>query len=117
MGIEDCFQIPAEKRTSFIEKNILAHLPEDVKDSARQRVTKIINAYVGQDLNALSVLAYAAEKGNFDEFVEKLEKHNQESLKYVHPEARTNAQVPGAIRAENFFLDCYKALNIKPNNN
>ena len=73
-----------------------------------------MSLYEGQDLNALSVLAYAAERGRFDEFLEKLEKHYEESLGYVHPEARRVAQIPGAVRAENFFIKCYESLGIKP---
>jgi len=48
------------------------------------------------------------------EFAKKLEGHYQESLQYVHPEARRIARVPGAVRAEAFFLDCYKSMGIEP---
>ncbi len=76
--------------------------------SEKSRATSIVTDYVGLDADALSVLAYAAWQGRFDEFAKKIEKHYQESLSYVHPEARSIAQIPGAVRAERFFLSCYK---------
>ena len=117
MSIDTCFQVPKEARTTFIEKNIAGKLSLAVRDSAIQRATKIVNNYVGLDLNALSVLAYAAERGKFDEFANKLEEHYKSSLTYVHPEARRVAQIPGAFRAELFFLECYKDMGIKPSKN
>jgi hypothetical protein len=115
MANEDLFEVRKDKRDLFIDDTILAKLPEEKRNSAKDISIKIINDYVGQDLNALSVLAYAAKDGRFDEFVEKLETHYQKILKYVHPEARKLANVPGAVRTENFFLECYKSLGIKPN--
>ena len=114
MSIDTCFIVPEEARIAFIDDNIIGKLPEDSRESAKDRATKIVNDYVGQDLNALSVLAYASERGRFDEFAERLEGHYQESLQYVHPEARRIAQVPGAVRAEAFFLDCYNSIGIEP---
>ena len=117
MGVEECFEVKKEARTVFIDNNIVARLPKNIREAAKQRATEIVDAYVGQDVNALSVLAYAAERGKFDEFAAKLEAHYSESLKYVHPEARKIAQIPGAVRAERFFLECYQALGIKPSSN
>ena len=54
---------------------------------------------------------YAAEIGRFDEFAERLERHYQDSLKYVHPEARRVA-IPGALRAESFILQCYWDMGV-----
>jgi transposase len=112
--LEDCFQIDKEARTSFIEKSILGKLSSAERVALENRIKGIVTNYVGQDLNALSVLAYAAERGRITEFIEKLEKHYEDSLRYVHPEARKLAAVPGAVRAEKFFVDCYKGLGIKP---
>lgn len=117
MGVEECFEVKKETRTAFIEKNIAVHFPENVRYSAKQRAIEIVEAYVGQDVNALSVLCYAAERGKFDEFAEKLETHWSESPQYVYPEARKIAQIPGAVRAERFFLECYHALGIQPSSN
>jgi predicted unusual protein kinase regulating ubiquinone biosynthesis (AarF/ABC1/UbiB family) len=114
MSLDTCFIVPEEARTAFIDDNIVGKLPEDSRESAKDKAIRIVNDYVGQDLNALSVLAYATERGRFDEFVEKLEGHYQESLQYVHPEARRIARVPGAVRAEAFFLNCYKSMGIEP---
>ena len=113
MSIDTCFMIPEEVRTTFIE-HIVGKLPEEVRESAKSRATKIVTDYVGQDENALSVLAYAAEQGRFDEFAKKLEEHYQENLQFVHPEARMNTQFPGVVRAERFFLECYESMGIEP---
>lgn len=114
MSIDTYFMISEEERIAFIDKNIVEKLPEDVREGVKIRATKIVTDYIGQDVNALSVLAYAAERGRFDEFARKLEGHYQENLQYVHPEARRIGQVPGAVRAEIFFLDCYKSMEIEP---
>jgi hypothetical protein len=114
MSIEDCFEVKEKIRNEFMEENIVGLLPEEIRESSRQRAQKIINNYVGVDRDAISILAYAAERNRFDEFAEKLEKHYKDSLEYVHPEARRIKQIPGAVRACVFFIDCYKELGIKP---
>lgn len=35
-------------------------------------------------------------------------------MKYVHPEARRLKAVPGAVRAEAFFLRCYEEMGVEP---
>ncbi len=113
MSSDISFLVKEEKRINFIDQDIIAKLPENVRESAKTRATKIVNAYVGQDVNALSVLAYAAECGRFEEFAEKLENHYQESLAYVRPDMRKRSDLfPGAFRAEMFFVDCYRSMGI-----
>jgi len=114
MNKDEISQVLEEGRKHFIEESILSRLPEDQRDSANQRATKIINDYLGREVDTLSVLAYAAEQGRFEEFATKLEGHYKENLQYVHPSARRLGSIPGARRAEVFFLDCYQALKIKP---
>jgi hypothetical protein len=109
------YEVNEEGRTTFIDEGIISLLPESVRDSARLRAKSIVKNYVGRDGDALSVLAYAAEKKRFDEFAGRLEIHYEESLSRVHPEARNVAGVPGASRATEFFLDCYQSMGIKPN--
>ena len=108
------FQVQAGARVSFIENSIVAKLPENERDNAKAGATTIVNCYAGIDVDALSVLAYAAERGKFEEFAEKLEKHYEENLSFVHPDARRLAVVPGAVRAERFFIDCYRKMGIQP---
>ncbi len=112
--VDSDFQVSQDKRGPFLRDNILAHLPSHARDAANQRAVRIVDNYVGQDLNALSVLAYAAEKGRFDEFAARLEGHFHNSLQYVHPRARRLPDIPGAVRAEMFFVGCYKDLGVKP---
>jgi hypothetical protein len=114
MSLDTCFEIEEKNRITIIDKNIVSKLPEEEKEDAKTRAIDIINNYVGRDVDAISVLMYAAEKGRFKEYAEKLEKHYQESLQFVHPEARRVGQMPGSVRAEMFFLDCYKEMGIKP---
>lgn len=114
MSTGTCFEIAEEQRAAFIDNNIIANLHEDDKEAARERTKRIVNNYEGRDVDALSVLAYAAEQGRFDEFAGKLEEHYRDSLEYVHPNARKVARIPGAVRAEVFFTDCYIELDIEP---
>ena len=114
MNLETISLVPERVRTVFIEGSITGKLPEDLRERAKERATEIVNYYVGQEVNALSVLAYAAEQGRFDEFAERLERHYQESLQYVHPSARRIAGVPGVLRAEEFFLGCYQSMGVSP---
>ena len=114
MAIEECFELKKEARIGFIEKNIVGKLPERERELAETRVIGIADNYVGVDVNALSILAYAAEQEKFGEFAEKLEKHYNESLSFVHPKARKVARIPGAVRANNFFIQCYEDLGVKP---
>ncbi|MFH1174866.1 MAG: hypothetical protein V1725_07050 [archaeon] len=116
MAIDSCFLVDEEERTSFIEEYIVGILPDEEGSAAREKAKELVNKYAGQDINALSVLAYAASKGRFAEFVDKLEFHHEENLRYVHPEARRLSTVPGAVRAETFFSNCYKALCITSRN-
>jgi len=88
MSIEECFELKKENRVRFIEKNIVEKLPENERELAETRAIKLADNYVGVDVNALSILSYAAVQGRFGEFAEKLEKHYRKSLSYVHPEAR-----------------------------
>lgn len=113
MGVESCFQIVESNRIEFIEKNIVGNLPENSRDTTRQRATKITNDFEGVDIDALSILAYAAKRGKFDEYAGKLEEHFEENLQYIHPKARRLAKVPGAIRTNNFFVGCYKEMGIE----
>jgi len=108
------YEVNEEGRETFIDDGIVSLLPENDRDNARVRATNIVRNYVGRDTDALSVLAYAAERGRFDEFAELLEAHYEESLSRVHPEARKVLGVPGATRATQFFLNCYQSLGIEP---
>ncbi|MBR9683124.1 hypothetical protein GOV03_01135 [Candidatus Woesearchaeota archaeon] len=114
MSIENYFEVPEGARTIFID-GIVGELPRSVRESSKERAIKIVDKYEGQDINALSILAYAAERGRFDEFAEKLEEHHQKNLCYVLPEARSGTPVlRGAARAAIFFVDCYKSMKIEP---
>jgi len=113
MGLDACFEIEAEKRVAFINDKIVVKLPNDIKERARETANKIVNNYVGRDMDALSILFYAAEQGRFDEFADRLEKHYKESFQFVHPEARRVADVPLARVAQGFFLRCYQDLGIR----
>lgn len=114
MALEDLFEIPKETRTAFIKEDIVAKLPVNTQEDAEKRTTAIVNNYVALDLDALSVLAYAAQQGKFQEFAEKLEKHYNDNVTYLHPDSRRIPLVPGAVRAKNFFLKCYNELGVKP---
>lgn len=114
MSLTECFEIDPVAREQFIEKNVVARLPETERAEAKRRATTIVSNFIGADMDALSILGYATERGRFGEFADKLEKHYDWNLKYVHPEARRIAAIPGAIRATQFFLKCYEEMSIQP---
>lgn len=111
----DEYIVPEQKRVRFIESNILAHIGGDI-DGKRTEITDLVNRYEGQDFNALSVMAYAAERGQLDDYMAKLQGHYDDSLFRVHPGARKVNGVPGAMKTEAFFVGCYKELGIQPRN-
>ena len=111
---DEYFEIGKQDRIDLINKHIISNLPEEEKNFMTRRVVYIVDKYEGQDLNALSVLIYAAEKGGLEEYIQKLEKHFGENLAWVHPKARKFKVIPGAVRAEMFFLQCYEQLGVKP---
>ncbi len=114
MSLDDQFETKKTSRELFIATNIVGKLPKETQDAAKEKTHAILNSYAGRDIDALSVLGYAAEQNKFDEFVKKLESHHETNLRYVHPGARRILTVPGAQRAELFFLNCYKELGIEP---
>lgn len=42
MSVEACFEVGEEARDSFINKNIVGKLPEDIRVSAKQRAISIV---------------------------------------------------------------------------
>lgn len=108
MCLEDCFEVKKKKRIVFINDEIAARLPEEKRKHAIQKAESIVNKYVGQDSHALSILGYASERGRFEEFAERLERHHDKNLWYVHPTAR---KIGGDVARE-FFFKCYADLNI-----
>ncbi|MFW6047140.1 MAG: hypothetical protein ACOCP4_05090 [Candidatus Woesearchaeota archaeon] len=117
MGVENCFEIPKDKRNLLIEENIVGRLSKGTSTDVRVKVGEMAKEtarnYEGIDSEALNILAYATEKGRFEEFAKKLKNHYNRKLYFVHPEARKNNNVYAAREAERFFLDCYEALGIK----
>jgi|SRR3989344_2502682 len=113
MSIDKKFEVPKPAREIFIKQNIADKLPEEQRKSASSRANKIADNYVGRDLDALSVMGYAAEQGKFEDFAARLEKQLTENLQYTHPEARQNQHVPSAARADRFFLACYTELGVQ----
>jgi hypothetical protein len=105
------FQVPQEKRDPFIERNILARFPQEERMAVAERVGKIVENYEGQDINALSVLTYAAEKGVFEEFATRLETYYRENLQFRHPEQRV---IIKDFMSEEFFSECYRDLRLIP---
>jgi hypothetical protein len=111
---DNSLEVPKNIRARFIDEVIAPHLSAEQRDSGKDRADRIVGSYAGADRDAISILAYAAERGKFDEFAEKLEKYHADDLNFVHPDARRVAAVPGAIKAARFFMNCYEELGIKP---
>lgn len=111
MSIDNFLEVPEDKRTIFIQNNIPKLLLKE--KGVEERITQIADNYLGVDVDALSILAYAAERGTFNEFAGKLEKFYVDNLIMVHPGARRVAQVPGAMKAAAFFMQCYHELGVR----
>ena len=116
MSLEVSFEVPEEMRIKFIDENILGKLPEETRDNTKSRVLRIIENYQGLDSAALSIMAYASERGRFDEFMERLETHYNENLQYLHPEARRLAIMPATRRAQIVFRECCEEMGVRPTN-
>lgn len=112
MDLDEMFEVPEEKRNDFIDRRILPRLPDSRRESERAPIKTLVFDYAGWDMDALSVLCYAAERGRYDEFYQRLVDHHHQNLSFVDPEARKSTAVPGAVRTQNFFLDCYNELGI-----
>jgi len=111
MPTERYFQYPEEKRLPYIERSILTKFPEEKRKAVTGRVVQIVENYEGHDINALSVLTYAAEKGRFDEFALKLENFYQQDLQFKDPAQR---EIIRDYKAEEFFQACYRDLLFEP---
>ena len=114
MNVDSCFEILEDKIPEFIDRKIAAKLPEVDRAAAKERAISIVKMYEGRDTDAISILAYAAEHGRFHEFAEKLENYHGRDFAFIDPELRRWAELPGARKAERFFLQCYEDLGIKP---
>lgn len=101
----------------LVKKIVLSKIPEEDRESVGKRVNTLLQDYNGREVDVLSIMAYAAEKDRVDEYISKLSEFYKKDLQFVHPEARRNGHVPGALRAEQFVLGCYKEMNIKPRDN
>lgn len=113
MSIDAHFQVRETDRVGFIKTNITLILPEEKREVSEQRAIQIATNYQSRDLDALSLLAYAAERGRFDDFAERLEAHYRENLQYVHPSSRKSQRMPRVSITDEFFLECYGELGIK----
>ena len=100
------FETDEDARNKLIKEAILPHLETDESG----RIIKIVNGYAGVDEAALSILAYAAERGKFDEYAKVLEEHFKNELDTVHPDNLVTKR----RKTERFFLECYKELGIEP---
>ena len=113
MSLDECFEIGSVAREGWI-KEFVAKLPDGERAEGMRRASTIATNYVCTYMDALSIMSYAAEIGRFNEFAGKLEQHYKESLQYVHPQARRVVIIPGAVRATQFFLNCYNEMGIQP---
>ena len=112
MGVEDYFEFEEKLRKEFLE-NMLLQLDKEVRDSGRERAVRIVNDYEGRDIEALAIIGHALEKGRFEEFAEKLEKHYKDNLQFLHPGSRRLYHFARVERIGEFFEQCYEQLGVK----
>jgi hypothetical protein len=114
MSNEEYFRALREKRQQAVTELVLPRIPEKDRAGLEPRIRGIVERFEGREGDAISVLMYAAEKGRTDEFLQKLEGHYRDSLQDVHPEARRDPRISGALRAEAFILHCYEEMDVQP---
>ncbi len=98
----DAGDIPAER--DFDLEEALEKVP--ITDKKRAR--RIAKMYKGRQIDTLSVLAYAEERGRFDEFAEILEAKPKD-FAYIHPDlmmARTDVNA--------FFMQLLVDVGVAP---
>jgi hypothetical protein len=75
-------------RKEFVEKNIVKHLTSPERVKVEPKLNEVIVKYKDLDeveVNALSLMAYAAEKGRLSEFLARLDNQFENNLKLRHP--------------------------------
>lgn len=98
----DAGEIPYEK--NFDLERAVREFPEELQD----RVRKIGKQYFGRQLDTISILLYAKERGKFDDYAKRLESKPKD-FEFIHPDlmmARTDVTA--------FFLRLYADLGIAP---
>jgi hypothetical protein len=98
----DAGEIPVEE--GFDLEGVVSEFPEDLQERAR----KIGKGYAGRQLDAMSILLYAKERGKFDDYARRLESKPKD-FAYIHPGlmmARTDVTA--------FFIRLYADLGVAP---
>jgi len=107
-------------RKEFVEKNIVKHLTSPERVKVEPKLNEVIVKYKDLDeveVNALSLMAYAAEKGRLSEFLARLDNQFENNLKFRHPELRGQFGITNSFGVDEvhlFFEVCYGSLGIKP---
>ena len=98
----DAGEIPTEK--GFDLEGTVSKFPE----TRQERVRRIGEQYAGRQLDAISILLYAEERGKFDDYAKRLESKPKD-FEFIHPElmmARTDVTA--------FFMRLYADLGVAP---
>ena len=81
---------------------------EKIPKTDKKRTRRICGMYKGRQIDTLSVLAYAEERGRFDEFAQRLEAKPKD-FTYIHPDlmmARTDVNA--------FFMQLLVDVDVAP---
>jgi len=111
------WQVPPAERKDFILNNILAHLPFERRFDAKGRAYAIAQGYWGRDLEALSILSWAARDGHetLDDYCKKLDEHwNASCLYEIEVRYRCDSRKPQVAQTDVFFAICYRDLKMPP---
>jgi len=98
----DAGEIPTEK--GFDLEGAVSKFPE----TRQEKVRRIGEQYAGRQLDAISILLYAEERGKFDDYARRLESKPKD-FEFIHPElmmARTDVTA--------FFMRLYADLGVAP---
>ena len=98
----DAGEIPTEK--GFDLEGAVSKFPE----TRQEKVRRIGEQYAGRQLDAISILLYAEERGKFDDYARRLESKPKD-FEFIHPDlmmARTDVTA--------FFMRLYADLGVAP---
>ena len=98
----DAGEIPTER--GFDLEGEVSKFPEELQD----RTKRIGEQYSGRQLDAISILLYAKERGKFDDYARRLESKPKD-FEFIHPDlmmARTDVSA--------FFMRLYADLGVAP---
>jgi hypothetical protein len=85
-----------------------------LSDSDKERFDNLLSDWKGKEEDVISIMNYAINKGQTNEYFERLEAIFKDTLSRVLIVDRRNFNHPLSLRADRAVEDLYKRLGIEP---